>query len=204
MDTLRGRVLSVQAYERAARLDWSLSISRLIWFLIWILLPFSLFRFLAAFCGVLYATAGVFVLIVIVRLVGPGNLVMLDELIGRIFPPLRPHSPTGMVQVHEFRIEKESKQHVTCIMTGNLRGSLPLINDFVSMEGVYRQGCFFAFQGVNERTSAAISIDPRRSAWILAGSFGVMIFFVLYLIGYFDEWIYQHLAEAIDTFIDEM
>ena len=123
MDSIRGIITQLRIYDEEGRTDWFLSLSKIIWFLIWVLFPLSLFRFIYDLLGLIEAIVSIILMLVILRLVGPSNLVMLDELLSRISPSLRSPQRFGTVRVYDFRLRTDDGRTFACIIRGDLVGS---------------------------------------------------------------------------------
>jgi hypothetical protein len=200
MDHIQGIITRLRIYEEEGRTDWLLSISKVIWFFIWILFPFSLFRFLYDTMGVFEAVCGVFILLLLFRLAGPENLVMLDELLCRIAPTFRSSIRFGVVRVYDFRIKADDGRMISCILQGDLIGSSPMTGDAVRLEGEMQQGCFRVRRGSDLTTGATLEPRSFNSRWILLSTLGLAAFFSFYLGGAFDTWIYGCIATVINMF----
>lgn len=189
MDAVMGRISRIEVREEEGLTDWSLALSKVCWFGICALFPLSLFRFLNDLFGPIVAGGGILLLLLVIRLLGPFNLVMLDELLGRLFPALRSAVRTGKVRVYDFRVQQESGREIACIIR-NLSGAAPMERDSVSLEGAYHLGAFQVRRGINQSTGSVIALRSSHSQWILLGTIGLVVIFSLYLSGVFDEWIY--------------
>lgn len=187
METIRGTISSLQVYEEEGGHDWYLSLSKGGWGLICFLFPISLFRFLYDFFGIAIAIVGMVILALVVRLVGPYNLVMLDELLSRLFPFFRSAVRLGRVRVHDFRLRTVDGKMVACIMKGDLVGAAPTVGDCMVLEGRRKRGTFWVRRGFNEETRSLLAIRSVPSLWILLGTVVVMSVIILYLLGIFDE-----------------
>jgi hypothetical protein len=203
MDQIQGKIIRLRIYMEEGRTDWLLALSKVIWFLIWILFPFSLFRFLYDLLGAVEAVLGIFILLIILRIAGPQNLVMLDELLGRIAPSLRSAIRFGSVRVFDFRLINSAGQEIACILRGDLLGSAPMTGDQVELEGRMRQGTFVISRGRNLTTGSVLAPRPSRSLWILLVTLGIASLFSLYLLGVFDAWIYDWFISIIDMLSGE-
>lgn len=195
METVRGTITSLQVYEEEGRHDWCLSLSKFGWGVVWFLFPISLFRFLYHFFGIAIAIAGLIVLAMIIRLAGPYNLVMLDELLCRLFPYFRSSIRLGRVRIYDFRLRTSEGRMLACILRGDLIGASPAVGDSVVLEGRQRSGTFRVHRGLNEETGSLLATRTIPSRWILLGTVIVMVLMVLYLTGIFDE-VFLRLFEA--------
>lgn len=200
MDHIQGIITRLRIYEEEGRTDWLLSISKVIWFLILILFPFSLFRFLYDLLGVFEAVVGVFILLLLFRLTGPENLVMLDELLCRIAPAFRSSIRFGVVRVYDFRLRAADGRIVACILRGDLVGSSPMTGDMLRLEGEMRHGAFIVRRGTDVTTGAILAPRFLRSGRILLATLGLAAFFSFYLWGAFDAWIYDWIGAVINMF----
>ena len=187
METLRGRISSIQIYEEEGGHDWCLALSKVGWGLICFFFPISLFRFLNDFFGLAVAIVAMLTLLLMVRLVGPQNLVMLDEVLCRLFPFFRSAVRLGRVRVYDFRLWMEDGRRVACLLKGDLIGAVPVAGDRVTLEGRNRSGTFFVHRGLNEETRSLLAPRTLPSFWIMLGTIAGMILMVFYLLGIFDE-----------------
>ena len=202
MPSIRGRIARLRTYEEEGRTDWSLALSKICWFFICLVAPFSLFRFLNDLFGAAIATAGIFLFLLIARLLGPLNMVFLDELLARIFPGLRAAYRLGRVRVYDFRVIRENGEEVSCILRGELIGSAPMPGDEVSLSGNYRFGTLRVTNGRNEITRSLIFPRSNYSGLILLGTILLLIVFVCYLYGIFDEWLYPPVVSWLEQWLD--
>lgn len=200
MDRIQGIITRLRIYEEEGRTDWVIGLSRLIWFLIWVLLPLSLFRFLHDLMGVIEAVVGVFILFLFIRIIGPANLVMLDELLSRIIPSIRSPIRFGTVRVYDFRIRTDDGPIIPCLLRGDLVGASPMVGDLLQVEGVTRQGCFIVRRGCDLTTGAVLAPRITRRYWIFSITVGIAALFIFYLFGAFDNWIYEWVVELMNMF----
>lgn len=200
MGHIQGIITQLHIYEEEGRTDWFLSISKVIWFFIWILFPFSLFRFLYDIMGVFEAVCGVFIFLLLFRIAGPENLVMLDEVLCRIAPTFRSSIRFGVVRVYDFRLKADDGRMIACILRGDLVGSSPITGDTVRLEGEMQQGCFRVRRGSDLTTGASLAPRSLNSRWILLSTLGLAAFFSFYLLGAFDTWIYDWFGRVIEMF----
>jgi hypothetical protein len=194
----------MRTYEEEGRTDWALALSKIFWFFICLAAPFSLFRFLNDLFGTFIASGGILLLLLIVRLNGPMNLVLLDELLVRIFPELRSAYRFGRIRVYDFRVTRDNGEEVSCLLRGELRGSAPMPGDSVTLNGYYRFGSLRVTNGRNEATRALILPRPNYSGWILVGTMLLLALFVLYLDGMFDEWLYPLIVSWLEPWLNEL
>jgi hypothetical protein len=187
METVRGTISSLQVYDEDGGHDWYLTLSKAGWGLICFLFPISLFRFLDDFFGIAIAILGIVTLAFVVRLVGPHSLVMLDELLCRLFPFFRSAVRLGRVRTYDFRLRTADGKTFACLIKGDLVGAAPAIGDSVVLEGRQRSGTFRVRRGFNEETRSLLATRSVPSRWILLGTIIAMIVMVLYLLGTFDE-----------------
>ena len=197
MPVIRGEVRNICMYEEEGRTDLFLACSKIAWFLISILIPFSAFRFLNDCFGLLIATAGLMLLLLLVRILGPQNLVMIDELICRVVPTARSALRLGRVRVYDFRLNDNKNKNIGCIMRGDLIGGIPIAGDAIALSGSYRGGTFYAKSGFNESTSSRIEVRSNFSGMILLGTLALVVFLCLYLSGKFDAWIYPTIEQLL-------
>lgn len=205
MATLSGHITSMRVYEAEGMTDWALALSKIVWIIIFLLFPFSVFRFLNDFFGVFIASMGIVFLLILFRLVGPFNLVMLDELMGRVFPALRTCLRTGRVRVYDFRIKSpESQNQVGCILRGNLTGAAPAKGDDVALVGRDEEGTFRVFRGCNRTTRSNITIQSTHSGWILLITSALAVLFSCYLMGEIDSWLYPLVDSVLYDFLNSI
>lgn len=202
MPSITGRIARMRTYEEEGRTDWALALSKISWFFICLVAPFSLFRFLNDLFGTVIAGVGILLLLLIVRLHGPLNHVFLDELLVRIFPELRSSYRFGRIRVYDFRVIRDNNEEVSCILRGDLRGSAPMPGDLVSLNGYYRFGSLRVTNGRNEATRALILPRPNYSGWILVGTMLLLALFVMYLYGMFDQWLYPLVVSWLEPWLD--
>lgn len=193
MDIVRGRISKIRVYEEEGRTDWALAISKVCWCGICLLFPLSLFRFINNFLGLVEAIIGVLAFAILVRLFGPFNLVMLDELLSRLFPSFRSAIRMGRVNVYDIRVQTAENQEVACLLKEDLWGTRPTVGDQVCLEGRNKRETFWVRRGVNENTRSLIVLRPSHSLWILYGTSVLLGLFLLYLTGALDEIIYTWL-----------
>lgn len=198
MDQIQGTITRLRIYEEEGRTDWLLSLSKVIWFLIWILFPLSLFRLLYDLMGIPAAIIGCVVFLLFLRMAGPEKLVMLDELLCRVAPTFRSAIRFGIVRVYDFRLRDTAGRIVSCVLRGDLVGSSPMSGDMLRLEGEMRHGAFMVHRGTDLTTGAILVPRSLRSGRILLATLGLAAFFSLYLWGAFDDWIYDWLGGIIE------
>jgi len=164
--------------------------SKFMWCGIWLLFPVSLFRFLNDLLGLLEAISGVLLLAILFRLFGPFNLVMLDELLSRIFPSMRSAIRMGIVRIHDFRLRTDEGREVACLLKGDLVGAEPVEGDLFELEGRRRRGTFWIRRGINQSTGTMLAVRSFGSGWVLFVTMALMTALLLYLGGAFDQLIY--------------
>ena len=202
MAVISGRVRRVAEHEEEGRTDWALALSKIGWFIIFFLAPLSLFRFVNDLFGVVIAGVTIFLLLVILRLAGPFNLVMFDEIICRVFPTLRTAFRTGRVRVFDFRVHTENGTQVACILRGDLLGQSPMVGDEVTVTGDFQLGTLFVKNGQNNTTNACFSLREDHSGKILLLSLGLIALFCFYLQGAFDVGIYMLIDKLLTLFAE--
>lgn len=201
MARIQGKISRIKVYEEDGRTDYFMAMSKICWVGICILIPISLYRLLSTLFSPLFAFATLIVLFVIVRLIGPMNLVMLDELLCRIFPRLRTATRLGRIPVYDFRLMPNSGPEVACIMRGPLSGSEPLSGDNVTLNGGYIAGTFFVSNGVIENTNVILFRKTNYSNYIFLSTLLLLGIFAIYLTGYLDECLYPFLTEIIQPML---
>lgn len=203
MPVVNGRVTRINSHQEEGRTDWALALSKIGWFIIFLLTPLSLFRFVNDFFGIIVAGISIFLLLIFLRLIGPFNLVMLDEIICRVFPSLRTAFRTGRVRVVDFRVKTEQGEQIACILRGDLQGQSPMKGDEVSVNGIFLAGTLHVEDGRNATTNSTFS--PRRchTGLLLILTIGLISVFCLYLNGVFDEWLYPIVEEFLIQFLEE-
>lgn len=203
MPVVRGHIVRITIYEEEGRTDWALALSKICWYAICVMVPISLVRFVNDLFGPLTAAGALFAFLLLVRLLGPLNLVMLDELLGRIFPTLRSAIRFGRIRVHDFRVRQEDGRQVACLLRGDLVGGVPMQGDLVNLQGNYYRGTFRVRTGENHTTGSTIAPQSTYSGWILVGSIGLVAVFALYLHGVFDPWIYPLVVDLLEPLLEE-
>jgi len=198
MAIINGQIINVMSYLEEGRTDWALALSKICWFTICILFPVSTFRFLNDLAGPVVASGGIFILLVLFRLIGFFNLVLLDEVVSRLFPVMRSALRRGDVRVLDFRIKQGNRDHVPCILKGDLCGGLPVEGDDLELEGRFSGGTFFVRRGRNRTTNADIFIRSLHSGWILIATLCLTVVFICYLCGHFDSWLYSLILGVLD------
>ena len=204
MPTIQGKVIRIRSYEQDGRTNWFMAISKLCWYAICFMLPFSLFRLLNDLFNVFIAIAGIGVLLFLIRVIGPMNLVMLDELLSRIFPALRTGVRSGRIPVYDFRLRQSDSSETACILRGPLTGSTPAVGDNMTVQGNFMSGSFVVSGGLIDNTGAALVRQAEFAIYILFFTLILFSFFILYLKGYLDEWLYPLLAGIIQPFLDAL
>jgi len=204
LPTIQGKVIRIRSYEQDGRTNWFMAISKLCWYAICVMFPFALFRLLNDLFNVFIAIAGIGVLLFLIRLIGPMNLVMLDELLSRIFPALRSGVRSGRIPVHDFRLRQSDNSETACILRGSLTGSTPAVGDNMKLQGNFISGSFVVSGGVIDNTGAALVHQPEFAIYILFFTMILLGFFILYLKGYLDEWLYPLLAGIIQPFLNAL
>lgn len=197
MDRVRGRITHLRIYQEEGGRDWAMSLSKLMWCGIWLLFPVALFRLLNDLFGLLVAICGVLLLAILFRLFGPFNLVMLDEVLSRIFPSVRSAIRLGIVRIHDFRLLTDEGREVACILKGDLVGAGPVEGDMFELEGRNRQGAFWVRRGLNQVTGSLLAARSIRSGWLLFGTVALITILLLYLAGTFDQLIYTLIEKFI-------
>jgi hypothetical protein len=180
----------MEVYEQEGRTDWALAASKICWLVIWIMTPFSCFRFTNDLFGLIPAIAGVTTLLFLMRLMAPLSFIFFDEFLARLFPTLRSAVRSGQVRVYDFRVQDKNGRLVASIIKGDLRGGAPLTSDRVRLQGFFRGGVLQVTDGLNETTDTVISPVSIYSGWILIGTLAIVMFFSLYLWGTFDDLLY--------------
>lgn len=201
MAVISGKITVISSYEEEGRTDWALALSKICWFAACILFPVSIFRFLNDLAGPLVASAGLFLLLVLFRLIGFFNLVLLDEVVSRLFPTMRSAVRRGGVKVLDFRILAGNGRQIACLLKGDMGGGLPVEGDVLELEGGFSGGTFLVRRGRNRTTDADISIRSLHSGWILIATLCLTVIFICYLCGYFDSWLYPMIIEVLNVMV---
>jgi len=201
MAFINGKITVVRSYEEEGRTDWALVLSKLCWFAACILFPVSIFRLLNDLAGPLVASGGVFLLLVLFRLIGFFNLVLLDEVASRLFPTLRSTVRRGGVRVLDFRIMEGNGRQVACLLKGDPCGGLPIEGDLLDLEGGFSGGTFLVRRGRNRTTNADICVRSLHSGWVLIATLCLTVVFVCYLRGDFDSWLYPMVFAVLDGMV---
>lgn len=194
MPKVGGRIVTIQTHEEEGRTDWPLAACKICWFGICVLAPISLFRLVADLFNTAIAVAAILFILVLIRLLGPSNLVMFDELLCRIFPSLRTAVRTGRLRVYDLRVQEQSGRQVACVLPGDLKGGAPMEGDLVVLDGIYRGGTFWVDHGQDLTTASTFAPRSVHTGWLLAATLGLVILFALYLCGLFDRWLYPLVA----------
>ncbi len=197
MENVRGEIAHLRTYREEGGRDWALSMSKLIWCGLWVLFPVSLFRLLNDLFGLLAAISGVLLMAILFRLFGPFNLVMLDELLSRIFPSMRSAIRMGMVRIHDFRLRTEDGRELACLLKGDLVGAGPVEGDRFELVGRRRQGTFWIQRGINQATGTLLAVRSLRTGWVLFVTTAMLTVHLLYLAGIFDRLIYTFIEKFI-------
>lgn len=190
MPTITGRITRMRIYLEEGRMDFILSLSKVIWFIFVLLLPFCIFRFAWDLFGLLEAIISVILFLVLTRILGPTNLLILDELLARVIPTTRAATRYGSVRVYDFRLQAENGSISPCLLKGDLRAGSPMTGDVVTLQGTFRRGTLEVQSGQNITTGAQIEHVPAFSSIIL-----IIVLFLasisgLYLTGILDTIIY--------------
>jgi hypothetical protein len=197
MEHVRGQIAYLRVSQEEGGRDWALSISKVMWCGIWLLFPVSLFRLLNDLFGLVVAICGVLLLAVLFRLFGPLTIVMLDELLSRIFPSMRSAIRMGIVRIHDFRLRTDEGKEIACLMKGDLVGAGPVEGDIFELEGQSRQGTFWIRRGINEATGSILAARSLHSGWVLFCTGIVLTLLLLYLTGVFDQVIYSFIEKLM-------
>lgn len=197
MDRVRGEITHLRIYQEEGGRDWALSLSKFMWCGIWLLFPVSLFRLLNDLFGLLVAICGVLLLAILFRLFGPFNLVMLDEVLSRIFPSVRSAIRLGIVRIHDFRLRTDEGREVACMLKGDLVGAGPVEGDLFELEGQNRHGTFWIRRGISQANGSLLAVRSLRSGWVLFSTVALMAALLLYLAGCFDQLIYNLIEKFI-------
>jgi hypothetical protein len=202
METLRGRIARLMVYEEEGRGDFVLSLAKLCLYASCFLFPPSVFRLVKDLFGLWQALMAMVVLALLFRIIGPLTLVMMDEIISRIFPLFRSVWRRGVVRVYDFRIQTliPENREVSCVLKGNqLIGATPMAGDLVTLEGRMRAGTFHVRRGIIEGTQSLLVPKTIPSGWILLASMAVLGVFIVYLTGAFDESIYSLIEWLLES-----
>jgi len=197
MPIINGTVISMNINEEEGRTDWAMALSKIGWFILFFLTPLSIYRFVNDFFGIIAAGITIVLLLVVLRIVGPLNLVMIDEVICRIFPSFRSAFRTGRVRVCEFRIKTELGRQVGCILRGDIQGQAPVNGDDVRLTGIYRQGVLYVENGHNRTTNSEFHIHVSHAGLLLFLTTGFLAVVYLYLIGQFDKILYPLIEKLL-------
>jgi len=190
MPTITGRITRMRIYLEEGRMNFILFLCKVIWFIFVLLLPFCIFRFVWDVLGLLEAIISVTVFLVATRILGPANLLILDELLARVIPTTRAATRYGSVRVYDFRLQEENGIITSCLLKGDLRAGSPMTGDRVALQGTLRSGTLEVQNGQNITTGAQIATVPSFSSIIL-----IIVLFLasisgLYLTGVLDSIIY--------------
>ena len=202
MEKISGQIERITTYEEASPTDWFLAISKILWFVMWILVPLTLYRFLSDSFGTFYAVAGLFSFLLILKLFGPLNFIILDEFLSRIHPNLQSAIKLDRIRIYDFRIQNEEGGISACILRGPLKGAAPLRGDRVLLNANIRKGVYIIQNGWNQTTESVIAPKNKPSIIILAVTIILLCVQVVYLRGFLDEWLYPWFAELWTTFFE--
>jgi hypothetical protein len=123
---------------------------------------------------------------------------MLDELTGRIFPSLRTATRSGRIPVYDFRLRQSSGVETACILKGPLIGTVPVVGDMLTLNGRARSGSmFWVRDGRIENVNTVLGTQQRYSGFFFVLTVVMMTFFILFLQGALDQWLYPHLEKII-------
>lgn len=201
MEQVIGQIVRLRIYDEEGQTDFLLALSKIVWFLMWIMLPFCVFKFFYDLMGIFEAFIGIFFFLLLFKLFGPGNLVMLDELLSRISPTLRTAIRFGVVHVYDLRVRRsDDGREIACLLRGDLVGGSPMRGDQVQFQGRIQNGAFIVRQGRNLTTGAVLAAGRSYSLHILIITVLLAVFFFCYLWGSFDSWIYDVFIKVIDVF----
>ena len=197
MDRVRGRITHLSIYQEEGGRDWAMNVSKLIWCGMSLLFPVALFRLLNDLFGLLLAVCGILLLAVLFRLFGSFNLVMLDEVLSRIFTTMRSAIRLGIVRIHDFRLLTDEGREVACILKGDLVGAGPVEGDMFELEGTNKQGAFWIRSGINQVTGSLLAGRSIRWGWLLFVTVALITILLFYLAGTFDQLIYTLIEKFI-------
>lgn len=126
-----------------------------------IALPVVLIPWLMVYAGPLSTLLGVAFLLLLIRLLMPGNLLSLMWL-ARLFNPRR---SLDQVQVRYLRLRADDGQEVAIRMEGRLIGSNVMPGDRLAVWGVVHRGTLNLRRAVNLHTGATTHVRAN-SSWI--------------------------------------
>jgi hypothetical protein len=192
MITIQGRISHLRTYLEEGGMDWGLGVSKVLWCILWPLFVVTLFRFLYILFGILEAVLGVVFLLLMSKLLGgPFHLVVLDEWLSRLFPPLRSAIRMGNIRVYEFRLHPQQGAPVDCKLKGELQGAGPVSGDFFELEGRVANGTLAVGRGTNLVTGATLRPRNLHSGSLLLITLLLLGTLLLSLFGTFDPLIYE-------------
>ena len=195
MITVQGRISHLRVYREEGGRDPALGLSKLLWCILWGLLPIAVFRFFYTFFGIPEAVIATIALLLLGKLSGgPFHLVMWDEFLSRLVPTLRSAVRMGYVRVYEFRVHPRQGSPMDCKLKGDLKGAGPVSGDFFELEGREINGALAIRRGTNLVTGAALKPYHLPSGFILLVSMGLLVVLALYLFGVFDSILYEALC----------
>jgi len=190
MTTVSGPISHLRTYLEEGGRDWSLSLAKILWGILWPLFLVTFFRVVFVFFGIVPAVVGVVFLLLISKLVGgPFHLVMLDEWISRIFPFYRSAIRMGNVRVYEFRVNPRYRAPLDCKMKGDLQGAGPVPGDLFELEGTLVNGALEVDRGVNLITGSVLRCLRSHSGTLFLLTLFFLGILVLSLLGVLDPWI---------------
>ena len=198
MTTIRGRITHFRTYLEEGGRDWALSLSKVLWCVLWPIFLIASFRLLYVFFGIVEAILGVVFLLLISKLLGgPFHLVMLDEWLSRIFPPLRSAIRMGNIRVYEFRVNPVHRAPLDCKMKGELQGAGPVPGDLFELEGTLANGTLSVDRGVNLITGSILRSRYSHSGSLLLITLLLLGALCLSLFGVFDPLIFEVLRSLL-------
>ena len=167
MAEISGKLIKANRYDEESRLDLALAINKICCMVTMILFPLSLFRLLTGLSGLWEAIAGVLLLVVLWRRMGPANLLVLDEVICRVFPSMRAAGRFGRVMVRDLRLLTAQGREIVFLLRVDLRGAEPYVGDALVLGGRFQAGTFMIEHGRSNSTGHTFSPHPTYSYMIL-------------------------------------
>lgn len=150
-------------------------ITRLCWGILFIGIPFLIFRSFWAALGPFSLILSIVILYYTLRNLNPLNILALVHLLG-FFNPF--HRREEQLPVRYFRLRTEEGDETVVRIKGHYKSGNCAVGDLVTFCGRWRHGTFFARKGFNQRTGSKILL--RRDYSILA--FSLTLFFTIWTV----------------------
>ena len=199
MKTLKGTAIKIQYYEDEGGTSFPLLLSKIMWMLIFILLPLTILRMMYEFLENVFVVIGFLIMLAFTRMIGPLNLVFMDELLARIFPVFRSAVRSGRVPVREFRLQTRDKREYACLLRGELTGASIMEGDELELQGRVKNGTFVVKRGVNLNTNSIVQPKNASAYTFLLFTTFLLIVLILCLTGMFDNYIWNIIQAKMEN-----